>query len=353
MIVRPFGVGLAGPALTPAERAVLDRFPPFGVILFRRNIQNAPQTAALTAEIRSRGALVFVDQEGGPVDRFRDLLGPSISLREAAERGVARQAGELAAEACVRLGFSVDLAPVVDRGIEGAAARVLGDRCASADPVRIGRAAGAFLSGLHSRGIGGCLKHFPGLGRATLDTHKELPRIPIDRREARLDLAPFRAAQRRARAVMVSHAAGPGGVPASLSREVAHGLLRGRLGFQGAVFSDDLEMGALASFGDLPRRCVLACRAGCDLLFVCSRIEEYPDCAVAVERDVPARRRAEAASRLEAYSRHLRRIRRAVPRPRSVPRLIAAIARLREGAPAVQRRRRMPAAAGGPAAPAR
>ena len=331
MTVRPFGVGLSGSALTPAERAILERFPPFGVILFRRNIQTASQTAALTAEIRRCGALVFVDQEGGPVDRFRDLFGPSISLREAAGRGVARQAGELAGEACARLGFSVDLAPVVDRGIEGAAARVLGDRCASADPARIGRAAGDFLSGLHSRGIGGCVKHFPGLGRATLDTHRELPRIPTDRREARLDLAPFRATQRRARAVMVSHAAGPGGVPASLSRAVASRQLRGRLGFDGVAFSDDLEMGALSSFGDLPRRCVLACRAGCDLLFVCSRIEDYPDCATAVERGVPARRRAEAASRLQAYARHLRRIGRAASRPRTVPRLISAIARLRGG----------------------
>ncbi|MGE5277041.1 MAG: glycoside hydrolase family 3 N-terminal domain-containing protein [Acidobacteriota bacterium] len=330
MTVRPFCVGIAGPALTPAERAILDRFPPFGVILFRRNIQSAPQTAALTAEIRSRGALAFVDQEGGPVDRFRDLLGPSISLREAAERGVARRAGELAGEACSRLGFSVDLAPVVDRGIADAAARVLGDRCASADPTRIGRAAGEFLSGLHSRGIGGCVKHFPGLGRATRDTHRELPRIPADRAQARLDLDPFRATMPRARAVMVSHAAGPDGVPASLSPAATRRMLRGRLGFDGAAFSDDLEMGALSSFGDLPRRCVLASRAGCDLLFVCSRIEEYPDCAVAVERKVPARRRAEAASRLEAYARHLRRIGRAASRPRTTPRLISAIARLRE-----------------------
>lgn len=331
MTARLFGVGLSGASIRPAERAILDRFPPRGVILFRRNIESVEQTAALAREIRSRGALVFVDQEGGPVDRFRDVLGPSISLREAAGSGVARQAGQLAGESCARLGFSVDLAPVVDRRIGGASARLLGDRCVSEDPVRVARAADAFLAGLHSRGIGGCVKHFPGLGRACLDTHRALPMIPADRAESRRDLAPFRKTQSRARAVMVSHAAGPDGTPASLSRAAAHRLLRGRLHFDGAVFSDDLEMGALAAFGDLPGRCVLASRAGCDLLFVCSRIEEYPDCVLAVQREVPSRRRAEAAANLAAYERHLRRIGRGARPPRSLPRLVAAIARLREG----------------------
>lgn len=344
MTARLFGVGLSGPVITAAERAILDRFPPRGVILFRRNIETARQTEALTAQIRSLGALVFVDQEGGPVDRFRDLLGPSISFREAAERGLALQAGELAGESCASLGFSVDLAPVVDRRIEGASTCVLGDRCAAGDPAAVAGAAGAFLSGLHSRGIGGCLKHFPGLGRAALDTHRALPRIPSDREESRRDLDPFRRTQRRARAVMVSHAAGPDGTPGSLSRAVTRHLLRGRLGFGGAVFSDDLEMGALSAFGDLPHRCVLASRAGCDLLFVCSRIEEYPDCARAVEEDVPARRRAQAASYLDAYERHLDRVRRGAPPARPLGRLIAAIARLREARSGAKRPRGKPAA---------
>jgi beta-N-acetylhexosaminidase len=327
-----FGVGLSGPTITSAERAILDRHPPRGVILFRRNIESADETSALVSEIRGRGALVFLDQEGGPVDRLREVLGPSISFREAAERGVARKAGELAGEACARLGVSADLAPVVDRRVAGASAEVLRDRCASEDPAQISRAANAFLSGLHSRGVGGCVKHFPGLGRASLDTHEELPVIPVDREQRERDLAPFRTTHRRARAVMVSHAAGPDGLPASLSRAVAHRLLRGRLLFGGAAFSDDLEMGALSAFGDLPRRCVLACRAGCDLLLVCSRIEEYPDCVAAVEQEVPSRRLAEAASRLDSYERHLRRIRRAARPPRPFQELVAAIARLRESA---------------------
>jgi beta-N-acetylhexosaminidase len=315
--------------VTDRERTILDLHPPRGVILFRRNIESLEQTAALVAELRGRGLPVLLDQEGGSVDRLRDLLGPSISFREAAERGSARQAGEFAGEACALLGFSVNLAPVVDRRVAGASAEVLRDRCASDDPAAIARAAMEFLAGLHSRGVGGCVKHFPGLGRASLDTHRSLPFIPADRAEQGRDLAPFRKTHRRARAVMVSHAAGPDGVPASLSRAVAHGQLRRGLSFKGAAFSDDLEMGALSAFGDLPRRCVLACRAGCDLLFVCSRIEEYPDCVEAVAREVPARRRAEAAARLDGYARHLRRIRKAARPPQSVPRLVSAIARLR------------------------
>jgi beta-N-acetylhexosaminidase len=207
------------------------------------------------------------------------------------------------------MGFDVDLAPVVDRLLPGASERILAERAASSDPTVIARAANDFLFGLSESGVGGCVKHFPGLGRANLDTHKELPRIPVDPREEELDLAPFIAAMESAGAVMISHAAGPDGVPASLSRETAHRLLRQRLGFTGAAFSDDLEMGALAAFGDLPERCVAAAQAGCDLLFVCSRIDAYADCVVAVERNVPVERQFEAQERLSGYANRLQSVR--------------------------------------------
>jgi beta-N-acetylhexosaminidase len=328
-----FGVGLSGPGLTDAERAILDRHPPRGVILFRRNLESAEQTARLTSELSGRGLLLFLDQEGGPVDRLRDLIGPAISFREAAERGVALEAGTLAGEECRRLGFDVDLAPVVDRRIEGASALVLADRCAAGSPAEVARAARAFLRGLHSRGVGGCVKHFPGLGRARLDTHRDLPAVAADRRELARDLEPFRKTARLAHAVMVSHLAGRDGKPASLSAAVATRMLRERVGFRGAAFSDDLEMGALAAFGELPERAAAACVAGCDLLFVCSRIEAYPECVAAVEREVPRKRREQAARRLDSYARHLAAIRRAAARPRPMAKLIAAVSRLRESAP--------------------
>jgi len=334
LISRLFGVGIAGTEITPAEREILEAHPPWAVILFRRNIESLEQVLALTARIRElpERPRICVDQEGGPVDRFRDLLGPSVSFRSAAEAGVARRAGELAGEACARLGFAVDLAPVVDRLLPGASERVLRDRCASSDPAEVARAAGDFLSGLHARGIGGCVKHFPGLGRASLDTHRDLPLIPADAEEQRRDLAPFAATMQSAKAVMVSHAAGPEGRPASLSKTVATGLLRDTLGFGGAAFSDDLEMGALSAFGSLPQRCAAAARAGCDLLFVCSRIVEYPECVEQVRREIPPERLSEAAGRLDRYAEHLEEIRRtATVAVRPLVDLIADIAALREG----------------------
>jgi beta-N-acetylhexosaminidase len=328
-----FCVGLAGPVISPSERRVLDANPPWAVILFRRNIESVEQVVALTGDIHGLPGAprVCVDQEGGPVDRFRDLLGPAISFRAAAAAGVARRAGELAGEACARLGCDVDLAPVVDRLLPGASERVLRDRCASGNPADVSLAARDFLAGLHAKGVGGCVKHFPGLGRANLDTHKDLPVIPLDPQEAALDLAPFEAAMETARAVMISHAAGADGVPASLSADLATGLLRGVLGFDGAAFSDDLEMGALSAVApSLPERCAAASRAGCDLLFVCSRIAEYPDCVERVRANVPPARIAEAAERLDRYARHLDRLHSAAARPdRLLSALIADIADLR------------------------
>jgi beta-N-acetylhexosaminidase len=318
--------------LADSERELLERLPPRAVILFSRNITSLDQTRALVSEIRQLPGppLLFVDQEGGPVDRLRAALASSISFREAAERGAAARAGQLAGEACALFGLDVDLAPVVDRLLPGRSERVLRDRCACADPREVGRAALEFLRGLHARGVGGCVKHFPGLGRADLDTHRDLPRIPADAEEARRDLLPFAATMEAAGAVMVSHAAGPEGSPASLSPAMAQGVLREELGFTGAAFSDDLEMGALAAFGDLPRRCVLAADAGCDLLLVCSRIDLYGECVAAVQRDVSETRRAQAAMRLDAYAETVRRTREAARFPkRPVEELIADVNALR------------------------
>ena len=303
MTGRLFAVGLEGPRLSAREREILSAAPPWGVILFRRNLESLVELESLAGELRELGiAHLLLDQEGGPVDRLKDLVAPAPALRRLAGSGAARRAGLATGAMLARLGFDVDLAPVVDRAVPGAGSLVLGDRCAGEDPTEIVRVAGAFLEGLQARGVGGCLKHFPGLGRATLDTHAALPIVPRDPIEEVRDLEPFRRLMDRAGAVMVSHAAGPDGAPASLSPEVATRWLRGGLRFEGAAFSDDLEMGALSGFGGLPERCVRASAAGCDLLLVCRRLEEYPACVDAVERGVAANRRNEAAARLEGYA---------------------------------------------------
>lgn len=330
---RLFGVGLSGPTLEARERAILEERPPCAVILFQRNIETGDELSRLVGEIRALPGrpLLVVDQEGGPVDRLRDLAGPFPSFHAAARAGVARRAGELAGRACALLGFEVDLAPVVDRRLPGAGESVLGERAAAADPEEIVAAGRDFLDGLHAHGVGGCLKHFPGLGRARFDTHHDLPVLPDERQELEEDLRPFRALQELAGAVMVSHAASERDrIPASLSREVATHLLREGLGFEGAALSDDLEMGALARFGGLPERSAAAANAGCDLVFVCSRIGEYPACVEAVERAVSQERLAEAHRRVETYRERLSALRLAAPSPNgSLEELGADVAELR------------------------
>lgn len=334
MISRLFGAGIGSTELSRREREILEAHPPRAVILLSRNIEAVEQLERLVTDLRSLpgSPWLCVDQEGGSVDRFRDLLGPSVSFRAAAAGGAARRAGELAGEACARFGISVDLAPVVDRAVPGAAEKVLGERVVGEDPESVAAAAEDFLGGLHSRGVGGCLKHFPGLGRASLDTHFALPILPEDAGEASRDLRPFARTMEKAGAVMISHAAGEDGVPASLSPARATELLRRRLGFMGAAFSDDLEMGALSAFGDLPERCAAAARAGCDLLFVCREIESLPDCVRALERDVSEGRRAEALRRLKRYTSRIEALAGAVAAPaRALEELIADIRGLREG----------------------
>ncbi len=332
---RLFGVGLAGPVLDPSERAILERLPPRAVILFGRNIETERQLADLCGEIRSLPGAPFLclDQEGGPVDRLRGIVGPFLSFYDAGRAGLSRRAGEVAGDACAHFGFDVDLAPVVDRRVAGAGEAVLGSRAVAEDPGRVTVEAREFLEGLHSRGVGGCLKHFPGLGRALFDTHLKLPTVPDDEGEREKDLEPFRALHELAGAVMVSHAASdrnPG--PASLSAEVATGLLREGVGFRGVTFSDDLEMGALGEFGGLPERSAAALRAGCDLVFVCSRLEEYPDCVARVEADVPEERLAEADRRIAGYAERLATLSAAAPPARSLDTIAADVAALKQAA---------------------
>ena len=332
MSSRLFAVGIAGPRATDAEREILEARPPYGVVLFRRNLETFEQARDLVSELKGLGVrLVLVDQEGGPVDRLGGILAPTPSFRRAARGGSARRLGDVAGASLAALGCDVDLAPVVDRAAEGAGALVLGERSASPDPHEVLLAGGEFLDGLHARGIGGCLKHFPGLGRARLDTHQALPVLPPDPHAEALDLAPFDGLMHKARAIMVSHLGGPDGLPASLSSDRSTFLLREQLNFDGAAFSDDLEMGALDAFGDLPERCVQAAAAGCDLLLVCRQIERYPECVAAVEASVPVDRRAEAAERLEQYAAHLSELRAAARGPVPTPaQLTAQIRELNE-----------------------
>jgi len=179
-------------------------------------------------------------------------------------------------------------------------------------------AAAAFLEGLSEFGVAGCLKHSPGLGRAAVDSHLDLPRIVEDPLALEKDLLPFRLLAGRAPAVMISHAATGGTrLPATLDRAVAADLLRRGAGFSGLAISDDLEMGALAEFGSVPERSAAAFEAGCDLLCIGKETAALPAAAEAIERGASGSRRREAERRLGGFRQALGRIgagRRATPR---------------------------------------
>lgn len=315
-------LGFEGTALTAFERGVLRRVEPAGVTLVPRNIENASQLLALVAELRrlSPQAILALDAEGGRVDRLRRIVAPAPAAESLGRRPprAARAAGRWVGAALRLFDFDLDLAPVVDldRGQHGNA---LDGRCFGDTPRAVTARAGAFLAGLHAAGVGGCLKHFPGLGGAGRDTHADPAWIALSRRQLRRDLAPFEALAASADAVMAGHAVypalDPAALPATLSRALATALLRRRLGYRGALLSDDLEMGALAPHGDLPERGEAALAAGCDGLFFCRRIEAAPAIAARLGRGPNAARLQAATRRLAGLRRRLAALRRAAAAP--------------------------------------
>src|ERR1700722_14697251 len=280
-------VGLEGVELTAQERAWLKALRPAGIILFRRNIENAKQTRALLAEATKLCAprcARFVDVEGGTVDRLRDALAPITPVETVAKaaratgRGaIAREHGELIAEAVKAFGFNSPLAPVLDLGL-AESKKVMGTRCAGATTAEVVAYAREFLVGLGARGVAGCGKHFPGVGGGTLDSHLETPKIRRTWQQLSAeDLEPYRALRDELPMVMVSHAAYPltkdEDRPASVSSFWVSEVLRKRIGYGGIVLSDDLEMGGVANFMPMGDAAVEAVRVGSDLLLICHKPE--------------------------------------------------------------------------------
>jgi beta-N-acetylhexosaminidase len=307
-----FIVGLPGKELGADDEALLLDVQPGGVILFSRNVESAEQLGALVAEIRraAPGALLYCDAEGGRVDRLAGIVGPAPA-GAALARGapeLARRAGRWVGESLRLFGFDVDFAPVVDLD-HGEEANALDGRYLGRRPAKVVPRARAFLEGLHQAGVGGCVKHFPGLGPSRGDTHFETGLVEGEAEELAPDLEPFARLADLAGAVMVAHAVFPGldpeRRPASLSRSIASLLLRGRLGFSGVAVADDLEMLALEPWGGLAERSEAALVAGCDLLPVCHTLEAVPEVLDRLERPELAGRIAEARERLAAYRRAL------------------------------------------------
>ncbi len=306
-------VGFDGTEITPRLSSLLARLQPAGVILFARNIKTPGQTWALLHDCQkyvSAPLFFCVDLEGGSVDRFRDVLGPTPSPAEVfatADRKLFREHGQIIGENCRVLGFNVDFAPVLDLAFE-ASSNVMSSRAVSADPRQTTSYAREFLAGLRTCGVLGCGKHFPGLGEGSLDSHHELPVIQKSLRKMWAeDLLPYRLLHASMRLLMISHAAypavTPGSTPASLSKLWITDILRKRIGYRNLIVSDDLEMGAALSAAPPGQVAVEHIRAGGDLCLICHREEHvmqaYEELSRAAESDPRfARRAAESIRRV-------------------------------------------------------
>ena len=323
-------VGFDGTAMTPRLSSLLRRLQPAGVILFARNIIGAEQTRALLQDCQacvSTALFTCVDLEGGKVDRFRNVTGPAPSAADvfaSGDRRLFRKHGRIIGEACRALGFNTDLAPVVDLALE-ASRKVMGSRVVSARPKQVTAYAREFLAGLRAAGVLGTIKHFPGLGDASLDTHHALPNVGKSWKKLwDEDLAPYRALRREAAMVLVGHAAYPAVTrdrkPASLSRKWITDILRNKVGYGGLVISDDLEMGGVLKAASIDRAAVEFIRAGGDLCLVCHQeehvIRSYEALLKQVGRDPRfARRVQESVARVLAFKDKSKELRRHGPAP--------------------------------------
>jgi beta-N-acetylhexosaminidase len=274
----------SGVALTDDDRRRMRHPACGGVILFARNFESAAQLQALTDEIRALrepALLIGVDHEGGRVQRFREsftALPPMRALGSLWDRdretgkAAARAAGYVIAAELAAHGLDFSFTPVLD--LDYGSSAVIGDRALHFDPIAVGALAAALIRGLAEGGMAAVGKHFPGHGFVAADSHVA---IPVDERPLaeilRKDLAPYGPAIAAGLAgVMPAHVVYPrvAREPAGFSSVWLRDILRGRLGFKGLIFSDDLSMAGAGGAGEHPARARAALAAGCDLVLVCN-----------------------------------------------------------------------------------
>jgi beta-N-acetylhexosaminidase len=268
--MKPAILGIAGPNLTADETAMLRDHAPRGIILFSRNIENPTQLAELATQLRANlppGAVLVVDQEGGRVARLRPPHWPALpaaaTLKTPAEAFAhGRALGAMVREA----GFDAAAAPVLDLHYQFADA-VIGDRAISSDPQTVAVLGGEIARGIIAEGIIPIMKHLPGHGRATADSHLALPRIAEADLEA--DFYPFIAnnALPWAMTAHIVYEQIDAELPATISPKLIRDIIRRKIGFAGTLISDDLAMAALS--GTPAERAKAALAAGCDIALYC------------------------------------------------------------------------------------
>jgi beta-N-acetylhexosaminidase len=308
--MQAFITGLAGTELSEEERAFLRDAQPWGFILFKRNVMSAEQLRRLIGDARAtlgRSAPALIDQEGGRVQRLGPphwaVYPPGAAYGALYDRdrdtglAAARLGARLIAADLTALGIDVDCLPIADVPVAGSDP-VVGDRAYGTEPAKVAAIAGAVAAGLGEGGVLPVLKHIPGHGRATADSHARLPVVNADRATLEAtDFAAFRplAALPLAMTAHVVFAAIDPVAPATVSPTIVQGVIRDSIGFEGLLMSDDISMGALS--GSVGERTRAAIAAGCDVVLHCNgEIAEMR--AVAAEAPVlagEARRRADAA----------------------------------------------------------
>ncbi|MFC3162710.1 beta-N-acetylhexosaminidase [Ciceribacter thiooxidans] len=306
-------LGCSGLKLTADEKAFYRDEQPWGFIVFARNLSEPSQIRDLVAEMREtvggRNAPVLIDQEGGRVQRIREPIAPRYPsaavlgdiYRRDRSQGLraAWLMSRLHAVDLLKLGINVDCLPVLDVPVEGAS-NVIGDRAYGTDPVTVGEMGEAAAAGLKSGGVLPVMKHIPGHGRGMADSHHELPVVatPLSELEAH-DFAPFKRLSNELMAMSahVVYTAIDPDHPASTSRKVIEDVIRGRIGFEGLLISDDSSMNALK--GTLGERAAAIVAGGGDIVLHCNGVMEEMR-AVAAQVPPLAGRPRERAAAVEA-----------------------------------------------------
>jgi beta-N-acetylhexosaminidase len=323
-------LGYDGLSIDAKLRTALETLQPSGVILFARNIEEPRQTWQLLRDSQSTTSVpmfLCVDLEGGTVDRLKNVIAPAPSVKDVfatRSRKVFRMHGNILGLEARALGFNTDFAPVFDLGFD-ASRSVLTSRTASVDPGETIEYAREFLRGLKAAKVLGCGKHFPGLGEANLDSHHDMPVVQKSWKKMwEEDLAPYRELRHQIPFVMVAHASYPevtnNKLPASLSRKWMQDVLRKKIGYQGLIISDDLEMGGVLSTGEIEDVAVETLRAGADMFLVCHNQElvlrGFESVVRTAERDKKfAAQVAKAAQRVLAFKKSSAELRGFAPEP--------------------------------------
>lgn len=315
-----FVVGFDGTSLPKAAEDLFTKYNAGGAILFKRNIESLEQVCALNAQIieaaRHSPALLSVDQEGGRVARLRDICTPVPTMRELAalaklDKTLIFKTAAMMGRELASLGFHLDFAPVADVD-SNKDNPVIGDRAFSSKAEEVAQMCAEFIMGLQSSGVAACAKHFPGHGDTHADSHLELPRLDHDlsRLEA-CEFLPFqRSIEAKVATIMTAHVLLPrlDDVPATLSHKLLSGILRERMGFEGLIISDDLEMKGIFDHYDLKDMLLKGLDAGVDVFLICRDTEMAKE-AIAmvkgfVDQGLVSRERLEASlARIRAFKR--------------------------------------------------